>query len=175
MIEKYTFDLRAEFPNKPKVREKMILVKTDLESRNHVVMKLLAYLLFYDPRLVIEKNIDMHYKPDVVIPGDHGVPELWIDCGKIALKKVDTLSRKLKTSRLVILKETVREMESFRKLIDKKIENALRVEYLAFEPGFVSGIADNLQRTNEVTLYEVMENVVGFALNELVFESTLYR
>lgn len=175
MIEKYTFDLRAEMPGRPKVREKLILVKDITESRIHVVMKLLAYMVFYDPRLVIEKSIDMHYKPDLVIPGDHGVPELWIDCGQIALRKVDALSRKLKTSRLIMVKETKREMESFRKLIDKKIENAFHVEYLAFEPGFVSGIAENLQRTNEVTLYEVMENVVGVALNEHVFESMLYR
>ncbi len=153
----------------------MIVVKDITESHAHVVMKLLAFLLYYDPRLVIEKSVDMHYKPDLVIPGDHGVPELWIDCGKIALKKVDTLSRKLKTSRLVIIKENKREMESFRKLIDKKVEHALRVEYLAFEPGFVTAIGENLKRTNEVMLYEVMENVIGVALNDQVFESTLYR
>lgn len=175
MIEKYTLDLRAEFPDKPKVHEKMILVKTDLESHSHVVMKMLSYLIFYDPRLVIEKSIDMHYKPDLVIPGDHGVPELWIDCGKIALKKVDTLSRKLKTSRLIVVKENQREMESFRKLIDKKVENAFHVEYLAFEPGFVTAIGENLKRTNQVMMYEVMENVIGVALNDEVFESTLYR
>jgi len=44
MIEKFTFDLHA-----PKVREKLILVKEELELRTHVVMKLLAYLLFYQP------------------------------------------------------------------------------------------------------------------------------
>lgn len=175
MIEKLTFDLQAELPGAPKIREKMILVKSDLESREHVVMKLLAYLLFYDPRLKIEKSVDMHYKPDLVIPGDHGVPELWIDCGKIALKKVDSLSRKLKTSRLIIVKETRRDLHNFRLTIDKKVENADRVEYLAFEDGFVQGIASSLQRTNEVTMYPVMENVIGLALNQEVFESALYR
>jgi uncharacterized protein YaeQ len=175
LIEKFTFELRSERPRAPKIREKMILVKNDLESREHVVMKLMAYLLFYDPRLKIETGIDMHYKPDLVIPGDHGVPELWIDCGKIAVRKVDSLARKLKTTRVIILKETKREMESFRSVIEKKVEHADRIEYLAFEPGFISGICDHVERTNEVTLYDVMENVIGLALNEDVFESTLYR
>lgn len=164
-----------EFPGRPKVREKMILVKNDMESRHHVVLKLLAYCLYHDPRLVIEKGVDMHYKPDLVIPGDHGVPELWIDCGKIAVRKVDNLTRKLKAGRFIILKENKRELNEFRKVIEKKVENPDGVEYLAFENGFVQGIAENLARTNEVTVYPIMENTIGFALNDMVFESSLCR
>lgn len=170
MIEKFTFDLQA-----PGVREKLILVKEDLELREHVVMKMLAYLIFYDPRLKIEFSVDMHYKPDLVIPGEHGVPELWIDCGQVALKKVESLAQKLKTTRLIVVKPTKRELDSFRKVVDKKVQYAARVEYLSFEPGFVSGIAGALERKNEVTLYPVMENVIGVALNEEIFESALYR
>ncbi len=171
VIEKFTFDLVA-----PEVREKLILVKADMELREHIVLKLLAYLLFYDPRLKVECSVDMHYKPDLVIPGEHGVPELWIDCGQVAVKKVESLSAKLKSSRVIILKETKREMESFKKVIEKKVQHFDRVEYLSFEKGFVSGLAQALERVNEWTLYEVMENVIGVALNKQgIFESTLYR
>lgn len=188
MIEKFTFDLqlppaaylRQSNPDehislKQPVRKKIILVKNDLELRAHVVLKLLSYMLFYDPRLQIEMNIGMHYKPDLVIPGDHGVPELWIDCGQIALKKVDSLSIKLKATRICLVKETKREMESFRKVIEKKVDYPEKLEYLAFENGFVTGLADALARTNEVTLYEIMENVIGVALNDEIFESALFR
>lgn len=170
MIEKFTFDIQAFG-----IKKKMILVKDETERRNHVVMKLLAYILYYDPRLQIEATVDMHYKPDLVIPGDHGVPELWIDCGQIAVKKVENLSGKLRNSRLIILKETKREMESFRKVIEKKAQHFAMVEYLSFEKGFIQQVADSLKRVNEVTVYDVVENVIGLALNEEVFETTLYR
>lgn len=170
MIEKFTFELHASG-----VDEKLILVKSDLELRTHIVLKLLSYILFYDPQLKIEASASMHYKPDLLIPGDHSLPKLWIDCGKIAVRKVESLSEKLRHSRIVIVKESKSELEKFRKVIEKKVEHANRIEYLAFEPGFVGNIADSLARTNHLTLYSVADNVIGIALNDEVFESTLYR
>lgn len=170
MIEKLIFNLES-----PKVRRKLILVKEEVESRNHIVLKVLAYLFYYDPRLKIEGLVDMHYQPDLVIEGEHGIPELWVDCGKIAIRKVDSLTQKLRTTRIVLIKETKRELELFKKIISKKIEKGGRIEFLAFEPHFVAGIAEALERQNELTLYEVMEGVIGLALNGEVFESVLYR
>ena len=171
MIEKFTFELHA-----PKIRgEKIILVKDDLELRNHVVLKLLAYLIYYDPKLKVEISADMHYKPDLMIPGDHGIPELWIDCGQVALRKAESLTGKLKTTRIIFVKETKREMETFKKLLEKKVEGADRLEFLGFEPGFVLSVANAIQRTNHLTIYDVMENVIGIALNDQIFESTAYH
>lgn len=170
MIEKFTFELHA-----PRIEhEKIILVKNETELRIHVVLKLLAYVIFYEPGLKVEISADMHYKPDLLVPGEH-VPKLWIDCGKIALRKVESLAGKLRNTRVIFLKETKRELDVFKKLLDKKVEGSERLEYLAFEPGFVAGIAAQLARTNHLTLYEIMENVVGVALNDQIFESTLYR
>lgn len=172
MIEKFTFELHA-----PKVPDglKIILVKDLCELRTHVVMKLLAYLIYFEPELKVEVSADMHYKPDLLVPGDHGVPKVWIDCGQVALKKIESLAVKLKRSRVIFVKESKRELEVFKKLVDKKIEGSERLEYLAFEPGFVLSLANALQRTNHITLYEVMEGVIGIALNDEIFESTLYR
>ena len=189
MIEKFSFDIlistspflqalrqgKKEFSTSGEVKKKLILVKNELESRAHVVLKLLAFMIFYDPRLQVEASVDMHYKPDLVIPGEHGVPELWIDCGKTALRKVESLSEKLRASRSILVKETKRELEVFRRLIQKKVEHFARLEYLAFEQGFVTGISEALARGSEVTLYEAAENTVGLALNAEVFESALYR
>jgi len=189
MIEKFSFDIqlstspflqslrqgKKEFSTSGDVKKKLVLVKNDLESRTHVTLKLLAFMLFYDPRLQVETSAGMHYKPDLMIPGEHGVPELWIDCGKIALRKVDSLSGKLRASRVIFVKETKRELDVFRQLIEKKVEHFARLEYLAFEKGFVAGIAEALARGNEMTLYEAAENAIGVALNAEVFESMLYR
>ena len=75
---------------------------------------------------------------------------------------------------MIFIKETKRELDVFKKLLDKKVEAAARLEFLAFEPGFITSLSNSLQRTNHVTLYEVMENVIGVALNDEVFESALY-
>ncbi len=170
MIEKFTFELHA-----PKIdHKKIIFVKAEGELRNHVVLKLLAYLLYYHPEMKIDVSADMHYKPDLFIPGEHNVPQLWIDCGKIALRKVESLAGKLKHTRVIFIKETKRELDVFKKLVGRKVEEGSRLEFLAFEPGFVSSLANALERTNHLTLYEVMENVIGIAMNDQIFESTLY-
>ena len=188
MIEKFTFDIEMPFygflsrlahenqkaTGSKRFKKKMILVKNDFELRSHVVLKLLSFMLYYDSRLQIEVSVDMHYKPDLVIVGDHGVPEVWIDCGHVAPKKVESLSGKLKSARLCVVKENQREMNEFRKLMDKKLDHPERIEYLSFDKGFVSGLAESLQRSNEVTLYQVMENVIGVVLNQQVFESALH-
>ena len=170
MIEKFTFELHA-----PKVPlEKIILVKDDFELRDHVVLKLLGYLIYYEPGLKVEISAEMHYKPDLLVPGEH-VPKVWIDCGKVTLKKAESLAHKLRNTRVIFVKENKRELETFKKLIAKKAGETDHFEYVAFEPGFISGLANALQRTNHITLYSVMENVIGIALNDEVFESNLYH
>ncbi|MDD5217509.1 MAG: YaeQ family protein [Candidatus Omnitrophica bacterium] len=170
MIEKYTFDLQA-----PKIKGKLILVKDEMETRAHVVMKLLAYLLYFEPGLKIEGHVDMHYKPDLAVEGDHGIPSLWIDCGHIAIKKVGSIAQKLRRTQIVLIKKTKRELDTFKKVVADKVEQSERVQYLAFDAGFVDGMAESLQRVNQITLYDVMENVIGVTLNDRVFESTLHR
>ena len=172
MIEKFTFEVCA-----PKIppQTKLILVKELSELRGHVVMKLLSYLIFYTPELKVEASADMHYKPDLMIPGEHGVPKLWIDCGQVALKKIDALATKLKNTRVIFVKESKRELDVFKKMINKKIEKGERLEFLSFDPGFIAQVSNALQRTNHITLYSVMENVVGIALNDEIFETTLHH
>lgn len=170
MIEKYTFELHA-----PGVQEKLVLVKSDLEKRTHIALKLLSYLLFYDSRLKIEGDVEMHYKPDLVVTGEHGVPELWIDCGKVAVRKIESLTAKLKHTRIIFVKESRNELIQFKRLLEKKLENSRRVQYLAFESDFVRNLSEAFQRTNHLTLYEIMTDVIGVALNDQIFESTLYH
>lgn len=171
MIEKCTFDLQA-----PRIKErtKLILVKAESETREHVVLKLLAYLIFYDPRLRVEATVSLHYQPDLVIEREHGGMEMWIDCGYIAVKKAETVPRKLKNTRVIFIKKTDREMEQFRRALSEETLECRNLQFLAFDPGFVEGIAGSVQRTNEVTMYPVMEGVIAVAINDQIFESQLH-
>lgn len=170
VIEKFSFDIVS-----PKVRRKLILVKNDSEGREHVVLKLLAYCLFYDERLRVEPDLGMHYRPDLAVQGEHDVPEVWIDCGQIGLEKAEKLSRKLRSTRLVFIKESVQELTRFKATMDKKVEYANRIEYLAFDSGVIEQIAAQLGRSNEWTLYDIDENTIGITFGDHIFETHLHR
>ena len=170
MIEKFTFQIHS-----PKIEKKLILVKTDTELRSHVVMKLLSYVLFYDPRLQIDMDVGMHYRPDLVVMGNNGVPELWIDCGHIAKKKTESLAKKFRKTRFVVVKAKSHEMKEFKRMVADKIEFGERLEYLSFDEDFIAGIAAAIGRLNDFTLYEVAENIIGVALHDQIFESSIQR
>jgi len=168
MQEKFTFNIEA-----PRFKRKMIFFKEETESREHVVLKLMAYLLFYDERLKIEAEIGTHYKPDLVIEGDHGVPEMWIDCGRITLKKIESLAEKFKRTKIVIVKGEKNETLSFRKQAAKRLESFEKVQFVYFDRGFVAGLAEALNRSNDLVQWQVAENVIGVALGERVFETAV--
>ena len=52
MIEKFTFDIVS-----PKISRKLILVKNVGERREHIVLKLISYILFYEGHWVIVENV----------------------------------------------------------------------------------------------------------------------
>lgn len=166
MIEKFTFDLLIKGK-----RKRLILVKAVSEQRDHVVMKLLSYLFFYTPGLQVEVDIGTHYKPDLILLGPDGQPELWIDCGYVSVVKGEALARKLRHSKVVIVKANLHEATAFRNLLIKRGAVIERLQFLCFEDRFISSIADALDRKTEVTLYPIHEDVYGVAINDQIFES----
>ena len=184
MQEKFTFNIEA-----PRFKKKMIFFKEETESREHVVLKLLAYLLFYDEMLRVEVAIGTHYKPDLVIEGDHGVPSLWIDCGRITLKKIESLAGKFRKTKIVIVKSEKNETLSFQKQAERRVGDFENIQYVYFDRGFVARIAEGLNRSNDVVQWQVKgkpfgqapedssangaENVIGIALGDQVFESSV--
>lgn len=89
---------------------KLILSKRNIESSFHVILKILAYIYFWDHEnnLIVEPNYRFkRYKPDLIafketelIPLDGNNINLWIECKKVKLKKLLKLSRNLPKSRI---------------------------------------------------------------------------
>lgn len=169
MQEKFTFNIES-----PRFKRKMVLFKEETETREHVVLKLVAYILFYDPRLKIEVAIGTHYKPDLVVEGDFGVPEVWIDCGRVTLKKVEAIATKFRRTRIVLVKSERGETMAFRKHVLKKTGDLGNVEMVHFDKGFVEGIASFLDRNNDLVQWQVTEDDIAVALGDEVFESKVH-
>ena len=170
MIEKFTFDFSVG-----KKSGKLILVKSEGETRIHVALKILAYLLFYDPALQVEVDAGMHYKPDLLQRSEEKGIEVWIDCGQISLDKVENLVRKLRRPRIILLKETHSEMKRFKASILKHIPAASRIEFISFEQGFVERLSEAFVRNNHIALYPITETAIGVSLEEEYFESEVFR
>lgn len=169
MIEKFSFDILLK-----KKRKRLVLVKSEGELREHVVMKLISYLYFYTPGLQIEMDAGMHYKPDVVMLGAGGNPEIWIDCGYISVVKAESLARKLRRTKIVIVKQSMAEIRQFRALLERRGVDVERIVFLGFENSFIASVAEGLDRKNDVTLYPVIDDVWGLAVNDRIFESRFF-
>lgn len=127
------------------------LVKRTGESFGHVAMKLLGYLLFFDPELAVEPTVDQRYKPDLARFGDRGRPIEWVECGKVAPRKLDRVVRRNDDATVAILKETPRKLDRFERAVGDLAEAERRVRGVAFEPGVVTDWADALERRHRLT------------------------
>ena len=88
---------------------RIILRKGRMESRFHIILKILAYCYFWDRNLVVEPLIRTNrYKPDLIawtkseIPTEEKpIPDLWIECKHVKLKKLQNLSRILPFTQII--------------------------------------------------------------------------
>ncbi|MCS6860627.1 MAG: YaeQ family protein [Abditibacteriales bacterium] len=148
---KYTFTIHL-MTSDAQHREKLVIAAGAGEVAWHVALKLIGYLLFIEDRPRIEEGIDWHYKPDLVAHDAEGRLTLWVDCGNIAVKKVDAVATKVGTAaRFVILRRTRREAERLHVVMGKKVKHRQRVIVLSFDDDFVDALADSLDSTNELT------------------------
>jgi uncharacterized protein YaeQ len=131
-------------------RERVFLTKKRGESLDHVLMKLLSWLLFYHPDLRIEVSADQHYKPDLVRFDERGAPLQWVDCGQTALKKLDRIASKNRKTLIDIVKPTERELRLFKDAADSKVSRPERVRYFAFRDGFLNELAELIHTRHEV-------------------------
>jgi uncharacterized protein YaeQ len=124
--------------------ERLFLVKKPGESLEHVLMKLLSYVLFFDPGLEVEASAEQHYKPDLLRLDERGEPVQWIDCGSTSLRKLDRITQRNRRSFIDIVKPSERELRLFKEAADRKLERPERVRYWAFADGFLDRLAERI-------------------------------
>ena len=126
-------------------RARLFLVRKRGEWLDPVLMKLLAYVLFFHPGLQVEASAEQRYKPDLLRLDERGDPVQWIDCGSTALRKLDRITRRNRKTPIDIVKRGERELRLFKDAADRKIERPERVRYYAFADGFVERLGERLQ------------------------------
>jgi uncharacterized protein YaeQ len=119
------------------------------ESTWHVALKLLAYLIYRQRRLSVERAVGQRYKPDLVVLRDRYV-RLWIDCGETSLRKLDRVVVANPRARVVIVKDTQRRLDGYIALAAATVRAQQRIIYLAFGDGLVVDLAQALHQRNRV-------------------------
>jgi uncharacterized protein YaeQ len=133
------------------VEERIFMRKNAGESLTHVLMKLVSYLIFYHPDLLIEESVGQRYKPDLVRLNDYDEPVQWIDCGTTSLKKLEQISRDNTETLIDIVKPTERELRLYKQQADERLSHPERVRYITFEPGFLDRLGAMIERRHTIT------------------------
>lgn len=150
---KYTFNLQIA-NDKREHSEKLIVGAFDNEGGASIVLKLLAYMMFIEMRPRIDEDAGWQFMPDLIARNPAGEITLWVDCGRVSNKKLDTVAMKVRDSiDFFVFRKTVREMDHFYGMIKDKVKHIQNVKCVSFDDGFVDGLGESLDRTNTVEGY----------------------
>lgn len=175
---KYTFNIQVT-SGKNEHTEKLIVGALDNEGGATIALKVLAYLLFIDRRPRIDEDAGWHFVPDLIARELDGTISLWVDCGKLSTKKVDTIAMKVRDKiDFYVFRKTEKDMNHFYRTIEDKVKHMQNVKGISFDDGFVDGIGNAIDRSNTIEGYigDDMINITlvnSFGTHEAY--STIYK
>lgn len=132
---------------------KLVIEQRENESSEHILLKVLAACLFWQPGIEIEPpEVDPTYRPDVLLRGDDGGPKIWIECGQVRTVKLDKLVSRYPQLQLVVVKRIQREVDDLFERCVKDVRRPYNLEYRAFGPHFIDRLATSVMGKNECTV-----------------------
>ena len=154
---------------------KTVLEQKDGESPAHVLLKVLAATLYYDPGIVIEPNdVDPQYRPDLLIRRIDGFPATWIECGNVRTVKLDKLTSRYVDAQVVVVKKIAREIRDLKERCEKDVRRPYNLTYVAFDKDFVDRAASHVMGRNDCTAI-ISDNTLQFLMNGFDATTPLHR
>lgn len=145
----------------------IILRKTASESISHILLKLIAYLLFFGDNLCIETEAHQHYKPDLVQfdPEKTWKVAKWVDCGTIDVRKLLKVGVHNKTADIIVLKSSEEGTRVLKEKVDKKLKQASHIRYLIFKKEELNKLELLLKNRNEIAILNESASKLILQLN----------
>ena len=111
------------------------------EPDEHILLRFLAFVLFFDEQLHDAPGwIDTH-EPDVRADDLTGQLSLWIECGMPPMKRLVSALNRHKTARFVALFATADECDAFRKaVLSERPRNVENLEIWRMPRAFMHGL-----------------------------------
>ena len=156
MSAKYTFNLASEDKRRVDLPRKILIAQNETETVVHVTLKLLAFLIFWRPRLQIETNLhqdDIPFVPDLAQLDYQLRPALWVECGECTVTKLHKLAVKCHDAEIWVVKKSPADVELLRQAMRKAELRENRYHLLALDPAMFKEVCGLVQQRNEVTLF----------------------
>lgn len=150
-ISTFTFQVELQQNYVTKTRRKIVLGRTEYESDEHVLLKFMAWCLFWHPRLAIEKKaVDERYEPDLVLENLDGTVRAWIECGRLSIQKLDKLTRRHPDARIYVLLPRPKDARLMIRQVQKKVDRSSHIRLVAFSQDVAAVLLPALTDKNEV-------------------------
>jgi uncharacterized protein YaeQ len=176
LAAKFTFQCTSEDRRRP-LPHKILFGLGLNETGRHIVLKFLAWVLFYRERLTIEtdvQNDSIPFVPDLCQLGYDMRPMLWVECGECSVGKLHKLAVKCPEAELWVVKRSPADVEQLLRSMAKEELRRNRYGLISFDPEVVDELIGLLQERNTFHLFraDFEERRLQFEFNQLWFETT---
>lgn len=130
------------------------------ESIDHVILKLVGFILFFDFDPEVEKDMGWKYKPDLIAFDKKRKVILWVECADVTVKKIYRVLSKYKDAHVVVLKLTKREAEQFFDFFreegksspngEEEVKYPENLTVIGFDEGFTDSLCENIRDRIEI-------------------------
>jgi len=157
---------------------RVLIAAKEEETPEHVALRLTAAILFFDREPALDTGpsdpavADIGFFPDLMVPDDGGGVAVWIECGNVAVNKLTKVARRIKTGRMIILKESVDAGRRMREVINKEVSKGEKVEVWAWPREDFARWTAAIKESNYV-FGEASGSTLNLVLNETVFDTQL--
>lgn len=153
MTAKYSFRLHSEDKRRA-LPAKIILGQGATETVAHVILKLLAFVLFHRER--IQLGGDLHndsipFTPDLVQLDYELRPKLWVECGECSIHKLDKLAVKVPEAEIWIVKPSLPAAQNLVQTMAKGELRRDRYSVIGLDHDMFTEVCELLQPRNELT------------------------
>ena len=132
------------------IEHRLFLEKKAGESAQHVVMKLLSWLILFRPGLEVERSVGEHYKPDLVRIQSNGDVGSWVDCGQTSLTKLSSIVARHRETQFTIVKSRPSALKHYYQRAVTRNRRLETIQYLSFQPPGIMPICANLRKRHKV-------------------------
>jgi uncharacterized protein YaeQ len=174
MSGKYSFHLKSE-ERRRALPSKVIVGQKENEGANHVMLKFLAYVLFYRERIQIEPRLpddSIPFEPDVIQLDYTLRPALWIECGDCGVGKLHKLAVKAPEAEIWVMKRSLADAQHLYRAMEREELRRNRYGIVALDPVMFDEMCGLLGPRNTLTWFsgDFDPPQVQFEFNGLWFD-----
>ena len=152
MSAKYSFELKSE-DRRCDLPHKLLLVQPPDDPRDLLLLKLLAYLLFFRDRIQVEPRFDpdvVPFVPAVAATDFAGSIRLWVECGPCPIARLDKLAVKVPAAEIWIVLRSPEEAATLTRAMSKADLRRNRYHLLIFDPAILDEMVGLLTQRNHL-------------------------